>query len=343
MPTCRLGCASKYEVSITYRGGTQPLGVFEPEVMTWGRVQDDYSEARIDLPASCCGKLSEVRSWAHEVHIARDGEEVWCGPVVVDTACRSGNVIIARDMLWWLQRRVIHEDHVSAAQGAVSIARELIADGFAPDDPNVLAYLDTAGVGVISDREYLANSKYVLDALKDLAKGGIDFTAIGRRIVVRPQGTSLGRTALLNQEHFQGDVCASDNGLQAATRAIFTGKDNVVGDAGGVDPYFGLVEVLQNDETIMHNDTAAGQARAIVVAGNPPPLLVQPPDTSALAPDAPVCMSQLVPGVTVPVVLDNLCRPVAQDMRLSKLTVRWDVSGEQVGVLLQPVMTTIAE
>lgn len=342
MAACKLGCAAKYEVSITYRGGSQPLGVFEPEVVTWGRVQDDYSEARIDLPASCCGKLEQVRSWSHEVHIARDGEEVWCGPVAVDTDCRSGNVIIARDMLWWLQRRVIHDDHVSAAQGSVSIARDLIVDGFAPDDPNVLAYLDTAGTGVISDREYLANSKYVLDALKDLAKGGIDLTTVGRRIVVRPQGMSLGRTAILNCEHFQGDVCASDNGLQAATKAILKG-DGVTGEAGGVDPYFGLVEVLQEDTTIKSAATAADQARAIVAAGNPPPLLVQPPDNSALSPEAPVCVSQLVPGVTVPVVLDCVCRSVAQDMRLSKLTVRWDATGEQVGVLLQPVMAEVSE
>jgi hypothetical protein len=342
---CKLGCASKYEVSITYRGGTQPLGVFEPEVVTWTRVRDDWSEARVDLPASCCGKLEQVRSWSHELHIARDGEEVWCGPVLVDTSCRSGNVIIARDMLWWLNRRVIHEDHISAAQGAVSIARDLIVDGFAPDDPNVLAYLDTAGVGVISDREYLANSKYVLDALKDLAKGAIDVTAIGRRIVVRPQGTELGRTAMLNCEDFQGDVCGSDNGLQAATKAIITdGKDvPIVGSFGGVDPYFGLVEVLETDSTITSASTATDQARAIVAAGNPPPLLVQPPDTSALSPDAPVCMSQLVPGVVIPVVLDCVCRSVAQDMRLTKLTVRWDASGEQVGPLLQPVSTEVSE
>lgn len=343
MAGCVLGCAANYEVSITYRGGSQPLGVFEPEVLVWGRVQDDYSEARIDLPASCCGKLEQVRSWSHEVHISRDGEEVWCGPVVVPSNCRSGNVIIARDMLWWLNRRVIHEDHVSAAQGAVSIARDLIVDGFAPDDPNVLDYLDTAGVGVVSDREYLANSKYVLDALKDLAKGGIDFTAIGRRIVVRPQGTSLGRTALLNCEHFRGDVCASDNGLQAATKAIITGEEGISGEAGGVDPYFGLVEVLHNDTTITSATTAADQARAIVAAGNPPPVLVQPPDSAALSPDAPVCMSELVPGVTVPVVLDCVCRPIAQDLRLSKLSVRWDSTGEQVGVLLQPVMAEVSE
>lgn len=340
---CKLTCDPTYEISITFRGGRLPLGVFEPERVQWGRVQDDYSEARVDFPADCCGKLEQVRSWAHELHIARNGEEVWCGPVAVDSACRSGNTIVARDMLWWEARRVIHNDHVSAAQGAVSIARDLIVDGFEPDDPNVIAYLDTAGVGIISDREYLANSKYVLDALKDLAKGSIDFTAIGRRIVVRPQGTELGRTALLNCDHFQGDVCASDNGLQTVTRSVFTGAEDVVGEAGGVDDFYGLVETLTNDDNITSNTTAVEQARAQVAAGNPPPLLVQPPDSGALAADAPVCISELVPGVVVPVVLDCVCRPVAQDMRLTKLDVRWDSSGEQVSPLLQPLTAEVTE
>lgn len=343
MAGCKLGCDPAYEVSITFRGGSSPLVVFEPETVQWARVQDDYSEARVDLPAECCGDLDKVRSWAHELHIARNGEEVWCGPVTVDSNCRSGNTIVARDMLWWLARRVIHNDHTSTAQGAVSIARDLIIDGYEPDDPGVLPYLDTAGVGIISDRSYLANSKYVLDVLKDLSQGSIDFTAIGRRIVVRPQGAVLGRTALLNCDHFQGDVCVSDNGLQTVTRSVFTGDGTVVGEAGGVDPFFGLVETLTNDTAITSNATAASQARAQVAAGNPPPVLVQPPDSGALSADAPVCISELVPGVIVPVVLDCVCRPVAQDMRLSKLTVRWDASGEQVGPLLQPVSSEVSD
>jgi hypothetical protein len=248
---CRLGCSPEYEATITYRGGDRPLMTIDPESITWGRVQDNYSEARVEISSTCCGKLADVEAWAHELHIARNGDEVWCGPVLIDASCRSGTTIIARDLLWWLNRRVIHSDHISASQGAVDVARELIFDGYGPDDPNVLPYLDIAGVGVLGGREYLANSKYVLDVLRDLARGSIDFTAIGRRIVVRRQGTSLGRTALLTCESFQGNVCATQDGSAAATRGIVTGDldadPNNVGIAGGVDPYYGLIEVLQSD------------------------------------------------------------------------------------------------
>lgn len=348
--SCVLGCNPNYEVAVTYRGNGPTLGVFEPEQLSWARNLDDWSEARFQFPAECCGKLSQVRSWSHEMHVIRDGEEVWTGPVVVDANCRSGNTIVARDMWWWLARRVIHNDHVAASQGAVSIAAELIRDGFAPDDPDVLAYLTTYGTGILGGRNYQANSRYVIDALKDLAKGSIDFTSVGRRLVVMPQGYKLGQLPLLTCEHFQGDVCATDDGTGAATRAVFTnsqttsGSDiTVLGEAGGTDDYFGLVEVLVSDSSITDPQTAADAARAMVAKGNPPPLLVQPPDGSALSGDTPICINQLVPGVTVPVLLDCTCRTVSQDMRLKRLTVNWSDAGETVAPLLEPVGADVSD
>lgn len=342
-----LGCDPEYEITVTYRGGSKVLAGFKPERVQWGRAQDNWSEARIDLPADCCGKLEQVRSWAHELHVSRNGNEVWCGPIFLPTFCRGGNILIARDVLWWLGRRRLHQSHVSAAQGAVSIARELIIDGFLPDDPNILAHLDAVGVGVISDREYLADGKkYVIDLLKDLAKGSIDFTALGRRIIVRPQGTSLGRTTMLTCNDFQGDVCATDNGQTAATSATVTGKDGVIGTSGGVDPFYGLVEVLIDDQTITSNATAAGQAAGLVAAGNPPPLVIQPPDSASLSPDAPVSIEQLVPGVEVPVFIDCTCRQANQLMRLIKLNVTWQADsdlGEQVRPILQPVTSSVVD
>lgn len=336
---CKLGCDPTYQVSITYRGGGGSLGEFDFDRLTWERKLDDVSEARVTLPASCCGTLTQARSWSHELHISRDGDEVWCGPIIAIPSCRSGTTIVAHDMLEWLDHRVIHNDHTWTGIGAVQAAVELIEDGFAPDDPNVLEYLLQVGVGVVGDREYLANSKIVLAALKDLANGSLDFTAIGRRIVVMNSGASLGRTTLLTCDAFQGDVCTTDDGLATVTRGVVTGdtETGVVGSYGGVDPYFGLLEKLAEDTAIKSAGTATDQARGMVNGANPPPLLVQPPDNGALSPDAPVCISQLVPGVTVPVSVDCTCRTAQQDMRLTGLSVTVDATGESVSPLLTPV------
>lgn len=340
---CRLcdNDGPRYEVSVTYRGGGQPLGVFGDVLeLEWGRTLDDISEAKVKLPASCCGKLEQMDAWSHELHISRNGDEVWCGPIEVPIFCRSGITITAKDVLNWETVRVIHNDHVSSAQGAVSIASDLITDGLSLDDPNILPWLMAVGTGVISDRDYPANSKLVYDALKDLANGSIDFTTIGRRIVVMNSGASLGRLSLLTCDDFQDDLCTLNDGTAAATRAVVTGSEEsgIVGSFGGTDAYYGLIERLVSDDRITTAATAASQARGIVNGSNPPPVSVQPPDGSGLAPTAPLCINDLVPGVTIPVAIDCTCKTAVQDLRLTKLDVTY--TADQ-GETVKPVFAAI--
>jgi hypothetical protein len=340
--TCRL-CEEdgvKYEVSVTYRGDSYPLGVFDVETLEWSRTLDDISSAKVTLPADCCGKLDQIDAWSHELHISRNGDEVWCGPIEVPVFCQSGVTIVAKDVLNWSSVRVIHNSHVSAAQGSVSIAKDLLLDAFGPDDPDVLQWLTTYGTGVVSDRNYPANSKLVYDALKDLAQGSLDFTTIGRRIVLMNAGASIGRLTLLTCDDFQGDLCTINDGTAAATKAVVTGSEasGVVGSFGGVDPYYGLVERLVNDDRITTNGTAASQARGIVNGNNPPPVQVQPPNGAGLAPSAPVCINDLVPGVTVPVAIDCTCKTAVQDLRLTQLNVTY-AAGQ--GETVQPVFAAI--
>jgi hypothetical protein len=338
--TCQLGsCSSSdYRVTVVDRIG-KTLTEVDFTQLSWERTLDAVSTATLQIPANCCGKLKDARTWRHELHISRDGKPEWAGPITVIANCRSGITLQADDVLQWLSRRVIHNHHEWAKIGAVQAARELLIDGYQPDDPNVLKHLTTFGTGVIGGREYDANSKYVLDALNDLAQGSLDYTTIGRRIILMPSGYELGRTTLLTCDHFQGDVCTTEDGFAAVTRGVVVGNQDplVFGSYGGVDPYFGLLERLVTDDRIMSSDTAAGQARGLVNGANPPPLLVQPPNGSALAPSAPVCLSDLVPGVTVPVALDCTCRTAAQNMRLTKLSVTVDASGEKIAPLLTPI------
>lgn len=342
---CRLGCDPDYTVLITDRCNGSTVGAFEFDTLTWGRVLDGISEAKVTIPAGCCGKLANVRSWRHELHVIRADEEVWVGPIITQPNCRSGVTIQALDMLAWLGVRVIHEAHCydpdcgGAPADPVLIAEALIRDGLEPDDPCLLEYLTVIAGGEAQERDYKAFSGYVLPALVDLARGGIDFTVAGRRIIVMPEGHSLGRTSMLTCEHFGGDVCTTEDGNGLATRAIVTGKAPdgttvVSGSAGGVDPYYGLVEVLHDDETIKTASAASRQARGLV--RNPAPLLVQPPQGSALTPEAPVCINELVPGVEVPAVLDCTCRTASAQMRLVKLDVTVNAQGEQVRPLLAP-------
>jgi hypothetical protein len=345
---CVLGCDPVYELLVTNRCGKATVtNLANFERLTWGRVLDDVSQASVTMPGNCCDQLADVRSWANELHIIRNGEEVWAGPIVTQPNCRSGVTFVAWDVSGWLDRRVIRaRTCFDPACGGIAvdgpgIAERLVRAAFAPDDPCVLPTLTVIRGGPAQERDYLEASNYVMPALKDLAKGALDFTTIGRRIVLMPEGHLLGRTALLSCDSFGGDVCTTEDGLGLATRAFVQGKlpDNttpVVGSSGGVDPFYGLVEVLVQDDSVRTEQAARNQAAGIVNARNPAPVLVQAPAGSALDPDAPVCINELVPGVEVPVLMDCTCRQVAQSMRLTKLDVTVDATGELVSPLLTP-------
>lgn len=336
---CRLGqcTADAYRVIVRDRNGSE-ITELDFTQLDWDRRLDEVSEAVVQLPADCCGELKDIWPWRHELSISRDGEEQWTGPIRQAINCVSGITLKASDVLGWMSVRAIHNTHDWSGQdvGSVQMAIELIQDGFAPDDPNVLKYLTGLEIGDIGGRTYTANSAYVLDALTELAKGSIDFTTIGRRIVIMPEGHSLGRTALLTCEHFQTDLCVSTDGDAYASRAIVTGLA-VTGTAGGVDPYFGLVEVLQDNQAIGRQATADSNAAGLLSGRDRVPVLIQPPAGSGLAPDAPVCLSQLVPGVTVPVSINCTCRTATQDMRLTQLKVSVSAEGETVAPLLAPL------
>jgi hypothetical protein len=345
---CQLGCNPDYKLLVTDRGGGATVAEVEFEELKWGRVLDDVSTAQVTVPAGCCGELGGIRSWRHELHVIRDGDEQWCGPITIAPNCRSGVTLVAWDMFAWLGKRVIRSRRCydpecggSAATGP-AIAEQLIRDGLDPDDPGLLEYLTVVPGGLLQERDYLANSAYVLNALRDLARGGLDFTAIGRRLLVMPEGATLAATPLLTCEHFLGDVCTTDDGANAATRAVVTGKaaDNetvVTGSAGDIDPYYGLLEVLLNDDTVKTASAAQAQAAGLLASSDPSRLLIQPPQGNALDPSAPVCIDQLIPGVKVPVALDCTCREALQEMRLTKLDVTVTAAGEKVAPLLSPV------
>lgn len=345
---CRLGCDASYELLVTSRCGRATVTVLSNFTsLTWGRTLDDVSTAQVTMPGNCCDDINGIRSWGHELHVIRDGDEVWCGPIVTLPSCRSNVTFIAWDVAGWLQRRVIRArtcfdpDCGGVATDGPSIADRLVRDAFAPDDPCVLEYLTTITGGPAQERDYLAASGYTIDALKDLSKGALDFTTVGRRLILMPEGYTLGRTARLTCDAFGDDVCATEDGLGLATMAYVAGKladttTTVSGSSGGLDAFYGLVEVLQADDSVRTVAAAEKQAAGIVNSRNPAPVLVQPPGASALSPEAPVCISELIPGVEVPVLLDCTCRQVSQMMRITKLDVTVDASGEQVSPLLVP-------
>lgn len=333
-----LGCAETYTAAFHDRTGAVPAGTeIEPAQVSWGRESDATSEAVVTLPADdpeCCGAVAGVHPWCNDLTLYRDGEMVWQGPVV-RVATGATTVVTARDVTAWLARRVIHRamDFTGGGTDLAEIAAALVRDALEPDDPGVLAFLEVLASGVAGERAYEPAASYAYDELRELARVGVDFTAVGHRIIISGEGP-LARLATLTDEHFAPAPTVIADGLSAVTRAVVHGA-GVTGQAGG-EGACGLLEHLAKEDQITGQAEADAEARALVEAGYPTPLILDVPDGAQLTPDAPVLINHLVPGVTVPVAVTDLCRPLAADLRLVKLAVTFDDGGEQVKVTLAP-------
>jgi hypothetical protein len=338
--SCELGCAAAYTVQVVERGGT--TAVTPPLDFTslrWSRTLDATSDARVVIDVAeapdCCQQLEDVHDWRHELLIYRDQERVWEGPISSIDPSSSGEIVInAHDVTVWLWMRVIHNRLCFAGScgggnpDLSTIAEAIVRDALEPDDPNVLPYLVVMPSGEHGERIYEPLSGYAIDDLDELARTAIDYTALGRSIIIGGPLT-FGQLSQLTCDDFASDVATIEDGLAAATRGIVRG-DGVVGTYGGIDPYYGLLERFVEAKDIKDAASARYAATQLVAGANPPPVYVLPPSNSELAATAPVCINELVPGVLVPIAVDCTCRPVSSVMRLAAVKVEFDADGERV-------------
>lgn len=377
----KLGCASEYKALIHYwdrnlgalRLYTELTGLME---ISWERVLDDFSECRLKFRPrkgdDCCGKLSPIFDsagallepglwpWAHELSLYRDGELVWQGPVFsIDETIAPDEVteqiqIVARDFIGLLDRRVVHTDIFmnDVEYDLAEIAEAIIRDAFEPDDPDVTPHLQismSGRTGKHSIRHWEAKSG---DELRQIARGGLDFTAIGRTIIVRgPSFDPTIPTITLRAKDFQGGIEIRVVGAEAATAGIAVGGTPISEDPdvppeeippekvyyGGIDDFFGLVENWTRSESVTNDSFLGWVARQKVIDGNPPPHTLSIPADSGLNPDAPVSVHHLIPSAFFTVQIVGTCRQLTQHMRLSHVRATWTpTEPEHIGVTFIP-------
>ncbi|MER7109917.1 hypothetical protein [Streptomyces sp. NPDC000229] len=87
------------------------------------------------------------------------------------------------DVLGWLDRRVPHRTLPHENRDLVDIAAWLIEDGFEPDDPGHIVQI-LGPTRVLGDQKDVGQTG---DHLRDLAATGLDYTAVGSRIIPMPE------------------------------------------------------------------------------------------------------------------------------------------------------------
>lgn len=358
-----LGC-ERHSVLIADRGGFPVVGQIEPATMVrWNRERDDISSAvvRIRNPGvDCCGLLASIRSGRHEMVIYRGDARVWEGPIT-RVAYHSDYVEVeARDVMHYAYRTIARAAYSSAypnVETGPDRARRMfeaeLARKEALDKPiNVLPFIDFRSHADTA-RTTRSTKPYQMTIWEDLdtmgARGGLDYTVIGRRIVVNDVHDVIGRTPVMTEDDFLADIVVTEYGMELATYLAVTDGEGNWGAVGGTDPYYGEWELLATnyEEEVASDDTAVpdppttaelqSQAQRNATGRYPTPLIVRVPDGAGVSPtSSALTIDTIVPGIRIPVRATRTCRTVQQEQKLDSIRIEETSSGETVSVSLSP-------
>lgn len=347
-----------YRVFLLGRGGIPNYAEIPWADVSFDRRLDDVSSAtvRAPMPSSdeFCRVVSGQLSWSREIGIWRadQDEPDWVGPIVDVRRTSDGITFTCRDLATWLERRRIHDDYDPITDDLVEIFRTIVEDGLAPDTSPSITLDQVDLSGTTGERKYLASEyRRVADEMRELARIAVDWTMIGRTL---RYGSEIGEDTevTLYDPHVENPELV-ELGLQAATEVTVKGSSGGAGSvatfggntqqivytAGGIDLDMGLLEVTVSELQ------ARDQGSALVAAVGTLSLLNPPPETLKveLTKNAPFRFDQLIIGSRMGVGLEVGCRRIAEQRRLSSLSVSVRASDDGVKETISAELTPAGE
>jgi len=335
-----LGDGNDLRVLLVTRGAQNVIAELKPVSGEFTRVLDDTSALSMGgivsgrLEESCCDGWEDVRPWATEIIVYRDGRDQWAGPVT-DVSFGYGTIAVEADDLtaWWDRRTIptlnfLNDDLTDIFLGIYEQAME-------PDDsPNI--NLITELTGVVGDRAYNGNIyQYAMDAIKELADTGLDFTAFSRNVIVGGEEVDASPFVTLLDEHWTEPPIVRDRGNEQATIVVVKGNGvQAIARApqSYIDFYGVLVRVFEEPDIL--DEASARLAAETRVDLLKDPQFIETPQGAGLKTTAPITVEQLIPGMRIRVDTQSTCRQVVNDFRLQQVTVDFDGT---VSIDLQPL------
>jgi hypothetical protein len=363
-----LGCG-KHRVEVFRRGGRERVGELTGIVhVDWERKRDDVSTAQVKImgwDVDCGNLLAQLQTWAYELRITRDNgysrDRVWEGPITLLTYEVDKVTIDAKDVMAYAYRRIIKQAINDSKNGRTVVARavHILQNAFAPDDPNVLAYMRP--ITNLNDsmqyRSIPAYSRTAFEEIDDMAaNSGLDYGCVGRAIVVWGTRSRLGTLPEFTDDNLGSPPIVSEYGMNMANRYAVSDGNGIWGEATrldefGMDETYGLVEMLSSTwasdaeneegtytqagvETVI--ESFEGFAERSIENRYPPPVIVRVPDNTTLNPNTVLSIQQLVPGVVVPLRSTGTLREVVADQKLDSIKVIEDSGNETISITLSP-------
>ena len=345
-PTCKLG---EYGVALLKNGVKISTGKAKLSRIEYGRKLDQISSAKIDLITAgenCCGQLRRLTGkWNCELVITaanelNQDEVVWRGPILRPTFRKGSVTIEARDILKWLERRLIEQDFNFVDTDVSDIFIALATYAYGKDAVNPVKHefmrFDSS---TIEDRVVeAASQRMTWNVVSEMLSAGLDVTAYGSRIIV---GSPDFAPFNLTDKQVLGDVEVYEDGDDYADRVIANASRDIIGiyPPGPPAPVAGLplVEAQVVDSQISDQQSAQNAAKARYDAFAVSATRVRASGGLQLLPSSKINPRTLIAGQLINFAATETCRTARETLRVGSVTVVVEKGSETATIELQPL------
>jgi hypothetical protein len=352
-----IGCGV-HRAFIYKRGGRERIMELTPVTkVNWTRIRDDISGASVyvGVTPECCDQLGDIETVVHELHITRNDQSVWQG-VITRLEFRYDEVEVwAQDVLWVAKHTALSKGYSQKHPNVTKCGWRmnwLLKDmTYAKDgDPwNVLG-----GIRWVQGGDEPQSSKVVNawsgttwdDFDKYAEDGGMDYTVVGRSIMFWDTHLKWRTIPDLYDTYLSDEPAVVEYGNEFQTRAIVTDGNGYAGmytvpDKAVIAKY-GIIDTVNSSygegQSTATKPTQADikawteQAKRLVEANPVPPVRIRVSENSALLPEAPYDINDLIPGSWVKVHVTRLCRKVEEWHKLDQVSVTEEAGKEMVQI-----------
>jgi hypothetical protein len=337
--TCGRHRAFVYE-----RGGVRPVGELTPmSAVRWNRKRDEISDAEATIGTTqCCELLGDLRTAKHELHIQRDGEDVWEGVITRLEYEWDAVRVYAEDMLWVAKRTVLKQGYKQGYPNLTNVVTRmdwlLRSQTYAANgDPwRMVSHLHPVRHDdePMASRDMAAFQTYTWDDFDKYAEdSGTDYTVVNRDIYYWDLNLRWKVIPPLDEQFLSQFPRVVEYGNQAATRGYVSNTEGYAGTAEApqafIDEYGYIDWLITNlddtqDDGVPTDQEIANWAKTAgrnINGRYPPPLAIVIPANTTLLPGAPWEMSDLFPGAWFRVHTAHMCRQVDEWQRIHDISV----------------------
>lgn len=302
--------------------------------ITWSRERNEITKAELSATIRQ-DVLNRIEPWVHLLSIYRDGELVWHGTILKVTAVGTRGTIEAADGAVFFPRRRIASNRTWAQHDATQVMRTMVEDSLgAADSTGLVESIVTHESRLWTTAGWTAAEAMLDEVVGHLEDQGLVWTVAAGRLLIGPVAAQH-TTAQITDADFDGDLTIIKDGSEVVTDALVVGTG--VWGQHAVDTPVGLIQSIEKADGLVRAEECEQQAARVVHDAKLAPRQVVVPSGARLLPSAPIRMSELIPGVRVPVATRQTGMVIGSWMQLTKVEVTVDSGGESVAITLEEV------